>query len=137
MPPLVEFPYTAVGFGPDVAHVVPQRVEQVGAGRVQVRTGPVHRQPHAFEQVPVASQLRLADGVVAASYRHRVAVTAQPQFGLLVGRVAAQAVEGMDDRCRRGDTAQHPGERALHFLGQAEADDQSSTKDVSRIHPYR
>ena len=59
--------------------MIPERVEQVGAGRVQVGAGPVHRQPHAFEQVPVGSQLRLADGVVAASYRHRVPVTAQPR----------------------------------------------------------
>ncbi len=123
VPPLVEFPDPAVRLGPDVADPVAQLVQQVRAGRVEVRSGPVHGQPYAFEQVSVASPLRLPHGAVAVAGRMGVAVAAQPQFRLAVRRVPAQAVEGMDLRGRGRDAAQHPGQRALDFLGEAELDE--------------
>ena len=85
--------------------------------------GPVHRQPHALEQVAVGPPLRLADGPVAGPGRAGVLVAAQPQLGLGVGHVPAQPVERVDLRCRGRDAAQHPGQRALDRLGQPELDE--------------
>ena len=119
----LELPYPAVGLGPDVAHLVSQRVQQVGAGRVQVRAGPVDRQPHALEQVPVASPLRLPDGAVASPGGAGVAVAAQAQLGFLVRNVPAQPVERVYLGRGGGNAAEHPGQRALDFLGQAEPDE--------------
>lgn len=64
--PFVKLPDPAVRLGPDVAHVVAQRVEQVGAGRIQVGARTVDGEPHALKQVAVAPELRLADGAIAA-----------------------------------------------------------------------